>query len=130
MAPELTGISYSYFQASWNIEAFSLCMFLTSTKLTEWSPMERRAPAKSSSRDQCIRGPSSGTSLTQFNSNSTNTFITSSLQVLCTRYAGITHHRVLQTSGWGWADSKAVRGMECSGARLLYWRFLSVGAAA
>ena len=40
------------------------------------------------------------------------------------------HHRALQTSGWGWADSKAVHGMECSGARSLYWRSLSVGAAA
>ena len=30
----------------------------------------------------------------------------------------------------GWADSKAVHGMECSGACLLYWRSLSVGAAA
>ena len=52
------------------------------------------------------------------------------LHVLCTRYAGIAHHRVLQTSGRGWADSKAVHGMECSGARSLYWRFLSAGAAA
>ena len=30
----------------------------------------------------------------------------------------------------GWADSKAVHGMECGGARSLYWRSLSVGAAA
>ena len=52
------------------------------------------------------------------------------LHVLCTRYTGIAHHRALQTSGRGWADSKAVHGMECSGARSLYWRFLSVGAAA
>ena len=52
------------------------------------------------------------------------------LQVLCTRYAGVAHHRALQTSGRGWADSKAVHGMECSGARSLYWRSLSVGAAA
>ena len=52
------------------------------------------------------------------------------LQVLCTRHAGIAHHRALQTSGRGWADSKAVHGMECSGARLLYWRSLSAGAAA
>ena len=52
------------------------------------------------------------------------------LHVLCTRYAGIAYHRTLQTSGRGWADSKAVHGMKCSGARLLYWRFLSVGAAA
>ena len=52
------------------------------------------------------------------------------LQVLCTRYVSVAHHRVLQTSGRGWADSKAVHGMECSGARSLYWRSLSVGAAA
>ena len=52
------------------------------------------------------------------------------LQVLCTRYAGIAHHRALQTSGRGWADSKAVHGMECSGARSLYQRSLSAGAAA
>ena len=52
------------------------------------------------------------------------------LHILRTRYTGIAHHRVLQTSGRGWAGSKAVHGMECSGARLLYWRSLSVGAAA
>ena len=52
------------------------------------------------------------------------------LQVLCTRHVGIAHHRALQTSGRGWADSKAVHGMECSGARSLYWRSLSAGAAA
>ena len=52
------------------------------------------------------------------------------LQVLCTRYASVAHHRALQTSGRGWADSKAVHRMECSGARSLYWRSLSVGAAA
>ena len=52
------------------------------------------------------------------------------LHVLCTWYAGIAHHRVLQTSGRGWADSKAVHGMECSGVRSLYWRSLSAGAAA
>ena len=52
------------------------------------------------------------------------------LRVLCTRYVGIIHHRALQTSERGWAGSKAVHGMECSGARLLYWRSLSAGAAA
>ena len=39
---------------SWAVEAFSLCMFLSSTKLSEWSPMERRVPAQGSSRDQRI----------------------------------------------------------------------------
>ena len=52
------------------------------------------------------------------------------LDVLCTRYAGIAHHWALQTSGRGWADSKAVHGMECSGVCSLYWRSLSAGAAA
>ena len=52
------------------------------------------------------------------------------LQVLCTRYAGNAHHRALQTSGRGWADSKAVHGMECSGARTLCRSSLSAGAAA
>ena len=41
--------------------------------------MEQRAPAQSSSRDQCIRDPSSGTTQTQSYSSSTNTFITCSL---------------------------------------------------
>ena len=49
------------------------------------------------------------------------------LHVLCTRYADIAHHRALQTSRPGWADSKAVHGMECSGVRSLYWRSLSAG---
>ena len=67
--------------------------------------------------------------------NNTNTVSTLILlihlfHVLCTRYTGIAHHRALQTSGQGWANSKAVHGMECSGARSLYWRSLSAGAAA
>ena len=52
------------------------------------------------------------------------------LHVLYTWYAGIAHHRALQTSGRDWAGSKAVHGMECSGVHLLYWRSLSAGAAA
>ena len=52
------------------------------------------------------------------------------LHVLCTQHTGIAHHRALQTSGRGWADSKAVHGMECSGACSLHWRSLSAGAAA
>ena len=51
------------------------------------------------------------------------------LDVLCARYVGVTHHWVLQTSGQGWADSKAVYGMECNGARSLYWRSLTARAA-
>ena len=73
--------------------------------------MERRAPAQSSSRDRCTRGPSSR--------NNTNTIAVQVLlmylfHTLYTRYTGIAHHQVLQTSGRGWADSKAVHGMECN----------------
>ena len=74
--------------------------------------MERRAPAQSSSGDQCTRGPSSR--------NNTNTIAVQVLlmhlfHTLYTQYAGIAHHRALLTSGRGWADSKAVHGMECNG---------------
>ena len=40
---------YSYFRTSRNIEAFSLCIgfyYCLSNYLSEWSPMERRAPAQ------------------------------------------------------------------------------------
>ena len=74
--------------------------------------MERRALAQGSSRDQCTRGPSLR--------NNTNTvsvlvLLMHLFRTLYTRYAGTAHHRVLQTSGRGWADSKAVHGMEYSG---------------
>ena len=36
-------------------------------------------------------------------------------RTLYTQYTGIAHHWVLQTSRQGWADSKAVHRMECSG---------------
>ena len=74
--------------------------------------MERRALAQGSSQDQCTRGPSLR--------NNTNTvsvlvLLMHLFRTLYTRYAGTAHHRALQTSGRGWADSKAVHGMECSG---------------
>ena len=55
--------------------------------------------------------------------NNTNTvsvlvLLMNLLPTLYTRYAGIAHHRALQTSGRGWAGSKAVHGMECSGGAL------------
>ena len=88
--------------------------------------MEQRALVQGSSRDQCTWDPSSGTTLTQFYSSSTNIYL---LDVLCTQYIGVAHHRALQTSRRGWADSKAVHGMECSGVCSLYWRSLTAGAA-
>ena len=40
------------------------------------------------------------------------------LHTLHTWYAGIAPHQALQTSGRGWAGSKVVHGMECSGGAL------------
>ena len=122
-------VFYPYFQ--WlrgRLEPSHCVWFLLLPDSPEWSPMERRAPAQSSSRDQCTRGPSSR--------NNTNTFAVQVLlmhlfQTLYTRYAGIAHHRALQTSGRGWADSKAVHRMECNGGvHALLEVSLSVGAAA
>ena len=74
--------------------------------------MERRAPAHSSSRDQCTRGPSSRNNM---NTIAVQVLLMPLFHTLYTWYAGIAYHRVLQTSGRGWADSKAVHGMECNG---------------
>ena len=99
--------------ASWKVRAFLLCLVFTSSRLPRVVPQGTKwAPAQSSSRDQCTRGLSSR--------NNTNTIAVQVLlmhlfHTLYTRYAGIAHHRALQTSGRGWADSKAVHGMECNG---------------
>ena len=111
-APELSVSFTPTSKVSWKVEAFSLCMVFTSPQLSERSPMECRAPAQSSSRDQCTRGPSFR--------NNTNTVCVLVLlmhlfHTLYTRHAGIAHHWALQTSGRGWADSEAVHGMECPG---------------
>ena len=74
--------------------------------------MERRAPAQSSSRDQCTRGPSFRNNK---NTVSVLVLLMHLFHALYTQYTGIANHRALQTSGRGWADSKAVHGMECSG---------------
>ena len=114
---------YSYSQ--WFLGSRSLLVVFYFYPISERSPMEWRAPAQGSSRDQCTWGPSSGTTQTQLYSSSTNTFIT------CSPYTvrGYCTSPALQTSGRGWADSKAVHGMECSGVRSLYWRSLTAGAA-
>ena len=57
------------------------------------------------------------------NRNDTDTVSISIICVYCIcplhiRCVGFAHHRVLQTSGRGWADSKAVHGMECNGGAL------------
>ena len=110
---------------SWAVEAFSLCVF-TSTKSPRKSPTERRAPPKVRHETSVFEVPAQE----QHEHSFTLVLLIRLLHVLCTRYTGIAHHRALQTSGRGWADSKAVHGMECSRARSLYWRSLSAGAAA
>ena len=118
-------IFYSYFQGSWKIEAFSLCVFLLLPNLREVPHGTKGTGPEFVTRPVYLR------SQLRNNTNTVSTLVLliHLLHILCTRYAGITHHRVLQTSGQGWAGSKAVHGMECSGARSLYWRSLSVGAA-
>ena len=112
---------------SWAVEAFSLCMFLSSYQTLRVVPHGTKGTSpRFVTRPAYLRS--------QFRNN-TNTVsilvpLIHLLRVLCTRYASAAHHRALQTSGRGWADSKAVHGMECNGARSLYWRSLSVGAAA
>ena len=112
---------------SWAVEAFSLCMFKLLYQTLRVVPhgMKGTGP-RFVMRPVYLRS--------QFRNN-TNTVsalvpLIHLLQVLCTRYASVAHHRALQTSGRGWADSKAVHRMECRGVRSRYWRSLSVGAAA
>ena len=119
------GCSYSYFRMSWNIEAFSLCVF-TSTNSPRGSPWNEGHRPKVRHKTSVLEVPAQE----QHEHSFTLVLLIRLLQVLCTQYAGIAHHRALQTSGRGWADSKAVHGMECSGARSLYWRSLSAGVAA
>ena len=110
---------------SGNIEAFSLCVLLL--------PNLRVVPhGTKGTGPRFVTRPVYLRSQFRNNTNTVSTLVLliRLLHVLCTRYAGVAHHRVLQTSGRGWADSKAVHGMECSGVRSLYWRSLSAGAAA
>ena len=109
-AVETDCVFYPYFKVSWKVEAFSLCMFLLLLTLRE-VPHGTKGTGQGLSRDQCTRGPSLR--------NNTNTVFVLVLlmhlfRTLYTRYTGTAHHRALQTSGQGWADSKAVHRMECS----------------
>ena len=90
------------------------------------------APAPGSSQD-----PVSLRSRSRNDSNTVPVLVSlmhllqSPLQVLYTRRLGSVYLRALQTSWWGWADSKAVHSMECRGGALaLLEDSLSVGAAA
>ena len=110
-----------------NIEAFSLCMFLSSYQTLRVVPHGTKGTGP-----RFVTRPAYLRSQFRNNTNTVPTLVPliHLLRVLCTWYASVAYHRALQTSGRGWADSKAVHGMECSGARSLYWRSFSVGAAA
>ena len=110
---------------SWAADAFSLCVF-TSTKSPRGPPWNGGHRPKVHHQTSVFEVPVQEQQEHSF----TLVLLIHLLHVLCTRYAGIAHHRALQTSGRGWADSKAVHGMACSGACSLYWRSLSAGAAA
>ena len=104
-------VFYSYFLTLWKIEAFSLCMFLLLPNLREVPHgMKGTGP-------KLITRPVYSRSQLRNNTNTVSVLVLLMhlFHTLYTRYAGIAHHRVLQTSGRGWADSKAVHGMECSG---------------
>ena len=81
---------------------------------------------------RCRRDPGCGKTRTQCPvSVSIIHLFKSTLQVLYIRRISSEYLRALQTSWWGWADSKAVHSMECrGGAHALLEGYLSVGAAA
>ena len=116
-----TGHSYS--QKSWKIEAFSLCVILF--KAPSGPPWNEGHQPKVRHETSVLEVPVQE----QLQHGFTLVLLIHLLDILCTQYVGVAHHRALQTSGRGWADSKAVHGMECSGAHSLYWRSLTAGAA-
>ena len=101
--------------ADWAVEAFSLCVFLSSHQTLRVVPHGTKGTGP-----RFVTRPVYLRSQFRNNMNTVSTLVPLIylLQVLCTRYASVEHHRALQTSGRGWADSKAVHGMECSGGAL------------
>ena len=110
-APELTASFTPTSKVLWKVEAFSLCMFLLLPTLREVPHgMKGTGP-------KFVTRPVYSRSQLRNNTNTVSVLVLLMhlFHTLYTRYAGIAHHRVLQTSGQGWADCKAVHGMECSG---------------
>ena len=92
------------------VEAFSLCMFLLLPTLREVPHgMKGTGP-------KLVMRPVYSRSQLRNNRNTVSVLVLllHLFHTLHTRYAGIAHHRALQTSGRGWAGSKAVHGMQCS----------------
>ena len=109
-APELTASFTPTSKVSWKVEAFSLCMFLLLLTLREVPNGTKGTGPKFVTRPVYSR------SQLRNNTNTVSVLVLLMhlFHTLYTRYAGIAHHQTLQTSGQGWADSKAVHGMECS----------------
>ena len=110
----MTGSFTPTSKVTWKVGAFLLCMFLH-------LPTLPRGPhgTKGTSPKFITRPVYSRSQLR----NNTNTVAVQVLlmhlfHTLQTWYAGITHHWEFQISGRGWAGSKAVHGMECSGGAL------------
>ena len=110
-APELTASFTPTSKVSWMVEAFSLCMFLLLPTLREVPHGTKGTGPK------FVMRPVYSRSQLRNNTNTVSVLVLLMhlFHTLYTRYAGIAHHRALQTSGRGWADSKAVHGTECSG---------------
>ena len=99
-------------KVSWKVEAFSLCMVFISSDSLRGPPWNEGHRPKVRHETSVLEVPASGTRRTQF---SVLVLLMHLFHALYTRHTGIAHHRALQTSGRGWADSEAVHGMKCNG---------------
>ena len=78
MAPEFLAAIYSYFRTSWNIEAFSLCVF-TSTKSPRGPPWNEGHWPEVRHETSVFEVPAQEQHEHSFYSSSTNMFITCSM---------------------------------------------------
>ena len=98
-------------KVSWTVEAFSLCMFFTTPDCQRGPPWNEGHRPKVCHETSVLEVPAQE----QRNTVSVLVLLMYLFHTLYTQFTGIAHHRALQTSGRGWADSKAVHGTECSG---------------
>ena len=82
-APELSAFFTPTSKVSWKVESLLVVYGSYFFRPSKRSPMEQRAPAKGSSRDQCTRGPNFRNNTNSFCSKSTNAFISCSLYTVC-----------------------------------------------
>ena len=126
MAPELTASFTPTSKVSWKVEAFSLCMFLLLPTLPRGPPWNKGHRPKVRHETSVLEVPAQEQHEHSCCSSSTNAFISLSIhgtQVShftgCSRPPGEVGLAPRQYTEWNVAG-------ECS----LYWRSLSVGAAA